>query len=922
MPAHIAKPRYLRTLISIMVLVSMAISLVPATAYAWKPSTHVYLAQEALLDALDDGKVTIYRVNYTTGEVLDKLGDYSVEPELLAALRTYPEQYRAGTLGPDAYPDILIGQQVIHPDVSSPSGSNSWLEYLWRAAQSEDGRVRAFVAGYLTHASGDMYGHTFINNYTGGEFELGENAIKHIVLEGYVGKRTPDTISPTGTVVTQENVSIEGVEDFIYRYMVDARPGSRLEQELLNGMKAKFNIPYAFSMLRTELQQEISSYYQQKVEYDRQSAEKLRAADNCSWRDFSCSARALEAEAGYIQAKKLAFIAANGPEVTYMEHWVDDIDSGLRAWPGVSHKIAKALVYNTEGADIAKAQEVADDYVKDHLLSMAGAPDAVGATLNLIDEVMRPIDFLRDAIAEMKRDLLNYLLKQAFGYDLDDIAKYLKNPETHFDEVMGAGSEGEKTNLAQFNKDVLKLADTGYQNPSERFDYNKLPAAYNTVTINRLILLSPAEINRLLSDLGSTQTLNDPNVMLGFLRSLDAGNQWHNHDQKLVFAWDCDTYTQLFMHQIGEQDGCPLTPISDTTASDTTASATPPSLINGTITTVAGNDTRGFSGDGGPATSASIASTFGLASDAAGNLYIAEEINRRVRMIDVNGTISTVAGNGSAGSSGDGGPAMSATFQGPMGVTVDDAGNIYIADMSANRIRKVDTNGMISTVAGNGVRGFSGDGGPATSASLQSPTDVAVDDAGNLYIVDASNHRIRMVDTNGMISTVVGSNQVLNNGALIAFSGDGGPATEAILNGPTGMAIDASGNLYIADSSNNRIRMVDANGTITTVAGNGTADFSGDGGPATDATLNYPSNVTVDSTGNLYIADTRNNRIRIVDVNGTISTVVGNGSVEFSGDGGPAINAGLNYPVSVTMDGAGNLYIGDLLNFRIRKVEP
>ena len=334
---------------------------------------------------------------------------------------------------------------------------------------------------------------------------------------------------------------------------------------------------------------------------------------------------------------------------------------------------------------------------------------------------------------------------------------------------------------------------------------------------------------------------------------------------------------------------------------------------SGIITTVAGNGTWGYSGDGGPATNASFWQPWGVAVDASGNLYIADSADRRIRKVDTYGIITTVAGNGAGGYSGDGGPATNASLCAPLGVAVDASGNLYIADWCNQRIRKVDTSGIITTVAGNGAGGYSGDGGPATNASLWWPSGVAVDASGNLYIAEVGNQRIRRVDTSGIITTVAG------NGTA-GYSGDGGPATNARLCWPSDVAVDASGNLYIADWYNHRIRKVDTSGIITTVAGNGTASYSGDGGPATNASLRYPHGVAVDVNGNLYIADYDNHRIRTVDPLGIITTVAGNGTEGYSGDGGPATNARLQYPSGVTVDTSGNLYIADRDNHRIRKV--
>jgi len=332
-----------------------------------------------------------------------------------------------------------------------------------------------------------------------------------------------------------------------------------------------------------------------------------------------------------------------------------------------------------------------------------------------------------------------------------------------------------------------------------------------------------------------------------------------------------------------------------------------------TISTVAGTGTR--AGDGGPATGAQLHFPAGVFVDAAGNLFIADQVNHRIRKVDPAGTISTVAGTDTRGFSGDGGPATGAQLDGPLGVSVDAAGNLFIADTNNSRIRKVDPAGTISTVAGTGAFGFSGDGGPATGAQLHFPTGVFVDAAGNLFIADVANHRIRKVDPAGTISTVAGT-------GAFGFSGDGGPATAAQLNLPFGVFVDAAGNLFIADTNNDRIRQVDPAGTISTVAGADTRGFSGDGGPATGAQLNSPSGVFVDAAGNLFIADRNNDRIRQVDPAGTISTVAGAGTFGFSGDGGPATGAQLNEPHGVFVDAAGNLFIADRSNHRIRQVDP
>ena len=336
----------------------------------------------------------------------------------------------------------------------------------------------------------------------------------------------------------------------------------------------------------------------------------------------------------------------------------------------------------------------------------------------------------------------------------------------------------------------------------------------------------------------------------------------------------------------------------------------------GVISTVAGNGFIPFSGEGGAATSAAMGAS-AVAVDGAGNLYVADIVSSRILKVSAAGVVTTLAGNGAITYAGDGGPATRASFFNPAGVAVDGAGNVYIADSMNNRVRKVDTAGTITTVAGNGTLGFSGDGGPASSASLWAPMAVAVDSSGNLYIADSSNGRIRKVTPAGIITTVAGG------AVLPIYSGDGGPAVGAGIFLPGGVAVDSAGNLYIADIGNNRIRKVNPAGVMSTVAGNGTKGFSGDGSAGTASQLKLfgsHAGLAADSAGNLYIADIANHRVRKVDTGGIITTVAGNGIAGFSGDGGPATNAGLNNPNDVATDSAGNFYIADTTNNRIRKV--
>jgi uncharacterized protein (TIGR03437 family) len=341
----------------------------------------------------------------------------------------------------------------------------------------------------------------------------------------------------------------------------------------------------------------------------------------------------------------------------------------------------------------------------------------------------------------------------------------------------------------------------------------------------------------------------------------------------------------------------------------------------GVISTVVGSGSRTSGGDGGAALKAGVPSPTGLAMDGSGNLYILETSFGRVRKVTANGTITTYAGTATSGFAGDGGAATNAQLFPGHGIAADNAGNLYIADLYNNRIRKVDSSGVITTFAGSGTAnsigqgGYSGDGGAATAAMLNLPSAVAVDAAGNVYIADSSNYRIRRVDKNtGVITTVAGNGNVPPNKQT---AGDGGMATQVPIEQPASVAVDFAGNLYF--SAGGRVQKVDTGGIIRTVAGNGTLADTGDGGPAISAEVKGVVGLAADNAGNLYIAETTN-RIRKVDASGTITTAAGNGTSGYTGDGGPAISAQLDNPQDVVADSAGNFYISDSDSGVIRKV--
>ena len=330
---------------------------------------------------------------------------------------------------------------------------------------------------------------------------------------------------------------------------------------------------------------------------------------------------------------------------------------------------------------------------------------------------------------------------------------------------------------------------------------------------------------------------------------------------------------------------------------------------------LAGDGQSAFAGDGGPASAAHLNGPRGVAVAADGDVFIADSDNNRIRRGTPSGMISTVAGTGDAGFSGDGGPALAAHLSRPFGVAVDPSGTLFIADTDNNRIRKVSPDGVISTIAGTGVAAFSGDNGPGVDAQLNSPRGLAVDPAGHVVIADSVNNRVRRLDGAGTITTIAGT-------GTAGFSGDGGPAVDAMINYPRSIAFDPAGRLVFVDTRNARVRRVDGSGVISTIVGDGVGGFGGDGGPATAAHLNVPYGVAYDRAGVLYIADSSNYRVRAVEPSGTISTVAGTGAEALSGDGGPATLAPVDYPIAVATDRAGGVDVAVRDSGRVVRLVP
>ncbi len=567
----------------------------PPAATVWAGKTHMFLAEEVLREVMLHGKISIHRSNYILGTVGEKIGDYEIDPQLKNAIWSNPAHFRAGVLGPDVYPDIATGQQIIHPEEShaqtgSVAGHDSWLRHLWNLSRNPatPAQAKSFVAGMMTHAAGDMFGHTFVNHYTGGPFSYEpdrQNAVKHVILDAYVGKRTPRVIAYTGLPLTRNDVSITGLEDFIYKTFINATPGSVLDQTLLRGKHASKSIPRIYSDLRRDLQRDITAYHAQVADYNARAKQHTDAASACKLTDTSCSATWQLAQAAAIEVEKTAFLAANSASVSYKESWRNNIDTGLKALPGYSHRIGLELVYSPdETGGVSKARTIADEYRNLHLIPMSGPPTAVGLVLQTITDVKKAIipAAVQQVVDDLQRAPLDAILFVAYGITTQDLEQYLAAPQTHFNTEMAKG-QGQRTSLVEMNINELKLTDSGYGNPMDLVDYRKVPALYNSVVLTKLLLLSPAALSQLFNDLGFPGQGPDFQIMLGFIRSIDGDNEWHRHGEKMALAYECPVYEQIFMRQTGEK--------GSTSCADRPRPATGTTAVAGTIETLGSQPT-------------------------------------------------------------------------------------------------------------------------------------------------------------------------------------------------------------------------------------------------------------------------------------------------------------------------------------------
>ncbi|BBM86291.1 zinc dependent phospholipase C family protein [Candidatus Uabimicrobium amorphum] len=509
--------------------------------WAFKPKTHLYIAEIALQDAIDDGKVRIPYVDYETKEIIG-YHDCTVPADILHALKNYPAQYRAGVMGPDAYPDLITGQQAIHPKYV-----DRWFRYLWKHAQNKGPAVKAFVLGYLTHGAGDMFGHTFVNYFSGGAFTFSpkSNAVRHITIEGCIANQTP-------LQQAYHNVSIAGVENFIYEYLVDAHEDSELRKTLLKGAGTDFSLPLYFSKLKTKLKRYKQDYHnwinKRNAKIDGLKKKNRRERDKFIPDYITISARLVEIQ--LLEAEKKTFELGRAPAVKYAEEWIDDIERGLKRWVRVAHEIAVNLMLHPSGkSDIEKIKSIAYDYITKHLLSMYGAPDVVGEALRKIEEfiqeVIDSIPGLREFIEEVGHKVetfLKFLFEKTFGMSWEEFKSYFTEPEKRFPIVFLG-----RPTLQQFYTEHLGISGRNEKLSEE----NLFPAAQNTLTMSKLIFLDRFEGNKLLKKIGSPTTLNHENFMLGFIKNLDAGSQWDCCSVKMTLSQEPNTYRNFFMDQLG-----------------------------------------------------------------------------------------------------------------------------------------------------------------------------------------------------------------------------------------------------------------------------------------------------------------------------------------------------------------------------------
>ena len=542
----------------------LLIAFYASPARAWKPTTHAYLAQLVLDEAIaNNGRVTIYAVDYASGQILKDsmgnkkiIGTYQCDAGVLNAIKQNRRQYMAGVCGPDAYPDIATGQLLIHPAGGNGNyggrvntkdfnnngpGPDKWMRFLYDKA-FKNGYVsdanKAFVMGFLAHAAGDMYAHTYINNYAGGEFnfhytqngqeKLSGNALRHFIMEGYIAERTPEFND-----MNDYNVSLDGgVKEFIFNTMVKGdKKGIIFDQNLLGGDDKNKSLPYLMSSLRQSLEDSITSYNKNST------------------------------------AEKVLYSGTHPGWITFEEGWRKDIDEGLAEFPEFSRKLSQSIFFypRDKNADFEATKKIIEKYYDDHLRFMLGEPHIVAGVTDFVEKVTNAIlddlgiSFLKTLSKKIKMKFEDVLCEAAFGMSYDDCKKYITDPTTNFDPILNSNTlntdGGLLINRTEMDRQ-LKLKPGGKYG---YFDVEQFPAAFNTVTMIKLTLLPQSELQRLMKDLNGGENFSVPqdqgiqdNIVLGYIASLDAANQWKSNAPRMLIARNGSFYRSIFMTFPGE----------------------------------------------------------------------------------------------------------------------------------------------------------------------------------------------------------------------------------------------------------------------------------------------------------------------------------------------------------------------------------
>jgi len=593
-----------KTSYSLLILTQILISLClfglfANSAFAWKPSSHVYFGREVLAE-VDAGsaQISFYQVDYANQEKKpDLIGSYPANDNLVNILRNNRDSFYAGIVGPDAFPDLPTGQTRIHipcPDDLSkvesghgcPTGHNHtvisdhWLQHIWQSSfeQNQSDAVRAFAFGFLTHAAGDMFMHTFVNHFAGGPFSsLSDNGLRHFLIESYVGKKTPPLSDDNYNIVLDESV-----QKFIYEKLTYAKSGSVLDKDLLIDVpiidaeeNAIFllSVPRYFSTLKNTLDFHIEDYDETLSEHNETIADPQSQISVCVDRALDidllndCSPVLvidLSLQLGNAQFARDLYMTPRIIPMEYAREWSQDIAQGLYAWPAFSHEVLRAFVFSPDGMDKLALTEAWEDYKNNYFLKMLGVPDGIGENAAFIDGILDSIYTIetRRWVEDLKLSFVDRLIRlfTLEQHTLEDLEDFVKSPEANIPRFVNQPPKiGDNDDVTSVAVSIAELDDYMALNNGV-FDINQFSPAHNTITMLKLMLLSEQGIKQLYKDLKCPNSQdcelvmaeNDNNAMLGFIRTLDGGNEWHNHGDKMWFA-ECDVYQQLFMQQLGEE---------------------------------------------------------------------------------------------------------------------------------------------------------------------------------------------------------------------------------------------------------------------------------------------------------------------------------------------------------------------------------